>query len=159
MEETPTQTLKKIIPSSATKSVGSPFTVQPRSDLDTVTTSSSSLEGEFVLDYKDKNGRPYLVDLLGSRFLYDEKDTRDDFDTVDEWITMEITRRGLNGKKEAYREVVKDISKKLQMPKTISAENKVKQMATLLRKALDAQRYYQKMGIDLKSLEEIYGGT
>jgi nitrogen regulatory protein PII-like uncharacterized protein len=78
-------------------------------------------------------------------------------DTVDDWVVLEIQRRGLNGKKDSYREVINDLSKKLKLPKTISPIQKVKNISVLLKKALETQKMYSKMGIDLKSLEEIYG--
>jgi len=157
-----TGTLKVITPLPEIKSDGSKFTDGRVREVPTETPSSSSARSEtneFVLDYKEKNGRPFIADLLNSRFLYDQKITQSDMDTVDEWVTFEITRRGLNGKTESYREVVDDLSKKLKLPKTIAPQEKVKRMAILLKKAVEMQKTYSKLGIDLKSLEEIYGDT
>jgi len=87
--------------------------------------------------------------------LYDQKIIRDEMDIVDNFIVLEINRRGLNGKTESYKEVLSDLSKKLQLPKTISPEEKVKKLSTLLKSALETLKKYKKLGIDLPSLEQM----
>ena len=160
MDETPTKTLKIITPSPETKNDGSKLTDPRVREVPKETVSySSAKESEFVLDYKLKTGRPYIADMLDSRFLYDQKICKDEMDTVDEWVNFEILRRGLNGKKESYRAIVNELSKKLEIHKYASAEDKVKKLSTLLKKAVEDNRYYSKIGIDLKSLETIYGNV
>ena len=125
-------------------------------EVPTETVSYPSPTSEFVLDYKEKNGKPYLNEMLGlPDFLY--KDQKKDVDLVDEWAIFEIDRRGLNGKKEAYKEIIGDLSKKLKFPKTLNPVEKVNRLSILLKEATETQRRYKKMGLDLKSLEEIYG--
>ena len=110
--------------------------------------------GEFVLDYKEKNGKPYLAEMLGASLMLDE--VSDELSLVDEWVILEITRRGLNGKKEAYEEIISDLCGKLEMSQSILPSEKVKRLAIFLRKALSTQKEYQRLGVDLKSLEELY---
>lgn len=152
----PTGTLKIITPSVNTETTGSELTNKRQAEANTeIINSSFPSEGEFVLDYKEKHGKPYIGEFLGVQYLYNE--LKDEMDTVDDWVVLEIQRRGLNGKKDSYREVINDLSKKLKLPKTISPIQKVKNISVLLKKALETQKMYSKMGIDLKSLEEIYG--
>jgi len=85
------------------------------------------------------------------------KEVKDDMDIIDDWVMLEIERKGLNGKKEAYREVINDLSKKLKLPKSIAPSEKINRFSILLKKALETQKYYKALGIDLKSLDELYG--
>lgn len=113
------------------------------------------VKSDFVLEYKEKSGRPYIADLLGVS-LYKDIFVKSDMDTIDDWVIMEIGRRELNGKKSAYEEIVDDLSTKLELSPNIDPREKVKKLATLLRKALNIQKTYKGLGIDLKSLEELY---
>jgi len=120
------------------------------------TETYSSNESEFVLDYKERKGTPYIAEMLDVPFLY--KEMKSDMDSIDEWVTFEIERRGLNGKKESYREVINDLSKKLKFPKTLAPSEKINRLSVLLKKANETLRYYKKLGLDLQSLEQIYEG-
>jgi len=122
--------------------------------------SFSSGESDFVLDYKERTGKPYIAEMLGVPFLYsdrtDVREQKKDMDTINDWVMLEIERRGLNGKKESYKEIISELSKKLKLHKSIAPTEKIKAIAILLRKALDVQKYYKSMGIDLQNLETIY---
>lgn len=146
-----TPTLKIITPSSSTETNGLGSTIRRPREASTETPTSYSQEGEFVLDYKDKHGKPYIAELLGIN-----GELTGELDTIDDWVILEIERRGLNGKKEAYREIVDDLSKKLKLHKSIAPTEKAKAISTLLKKALETQKYYKKLGINLESLEKIY---
>lgn len=121
---------------------------------------SSSKDSDFVLDYKERKGKPYIAEMLGVDFLYSDRiETREQkkyMDTIDDWVMLEIERQGLNGKKDAYKEIVNNLSKKLKLHKNIAPSEKIKSLAILLRKALETQKYYKAMGINLASLESIY---
>ena len=123
--------------------------MRPR-EASTETQSSYCPEGDFVLDYKEKTGRPYVAELFGMR------ENSRELDTIDDWVILEIELRGLNGKKESYQEIVDDLSKKLKLSKNMAPTEKAKTISILLKKALETQKYYKRLGIDLKSLESIY---
>lgn len=160
MEKKHTGTPKVIIPLKETERDGSKFTDPRVRKVPTEKVSSSyhASEGDFVLDWKNKNGRPYIADMLASRFLYDQNITKKEMDTIDEYVNLEILRRGLNGRKESYKEVVDELSKKLKISKNSSPEEKVRKLATILEKAVEQLKIYKKLGLSLPTLEEIYGG-
>ena len=158
----PTSTLKIITPSKETEESGQePISPQER-EVTTVAPHSSSNESDFVLDYREQKGRPYIADMLGVPFLYSDRldvhSSKKDMETIDDWVMLEIQRKGLNGRKDSYKEIIDGLSKKLKLHKSISPGEKIKSLAILLKKALETQKYYSKMGVDLKSLEELYGG-
>ena len=108
-----------------------------------------------VFEYKEIVGRPYIADMLGSPILYDNDIVSDEMNIIDEWAMLEIERRGLNGKLESYKEIIDDLSDKLEMSKHIAPREKAKRLAMIIKEALSKQKEYKRLGIDLKSLERI----
>lgn len=151
----PTTTLKIIEPSQETERDGSKFTDPRVREVPTEIKSSISPPSDIVLDYKQETGRPYIAEMMG-RFLYDQKIVNSEMDTIDEYVNLEMQRLGMNGKKDAYKEVVDTLSKKMKFSKNIAPEKKVRELATILTRAVDSQKYYAKLGISLKSLEDLY---
>jgi len=144
-------TLKIIIPSQETETSGFKFT-EPREKIEP---SPLTKESDFILDYKEKNGRPYLVDWLDSRFMY-ERD-KGDFDSLDEWINFEIKRKNYKYTTDSYTEIFNGLRKKMGLSKNLAPSEQVSKMASMIKKALDENRYFSKLGIDMRSIEEIYG--
>jgi len=108
-----------------------------------------------VFEYKETTGRPYIADMLGSPILYDNEISNKEMDMIDDWVMLEIERRGLNGRTESYKEVIDDLCEKMEMSKTIAPREKVKRLAMIIGDALGIQKKYKELGIDLQSLERI----
>lgn len=119
-------------------------------------TTYSSPDSDVILGYKETNGRPYLVDFLDTRFVLGEGD-KENYDLVDEWINLEMNRLHLKATKDSYADIFNGLVKKLDVHKHAEPSEKVRKAAVILREAVEKNRLYKKMGIDLQSLDEIYG--
>lgn len=117
---------------------------------------TDSTLSDYVIGYKDKTGKPYIAEYLEVSWIYNGEN-KADMDTVDDWINLEIDRQNLKATKKTYAALFNDIAKKLGIHKYAESTEKIKKVSTLLREAVEKQKYYKKLGLDLQSLEELLG--
>jgi len=91
--------------------------------------------------------------------LYDQNISKEDFDILDEWVTLEIKRENYKYTKDSYAEIFNGLRKKMSLSKNLSASEQVSKMATMIKKALEQNKLFNKLGIKLSSLEEFYGNN
>ncbi len=77
-------------------------------------------------------------------------------DTLDEWITFEIKRQNFKYTKESYAEIFDTLRKKMKLSKNLSPVEQVSKMTTMIKKAHEQNKLFNRMGIKLSSLEELY---
>jgi len=85
--------------------------------------------------------------------------SKGDFDSLDEWINFEIKRKNYKYTKDSYTEIFNGLRKKMGLSKNLAPSEQVSKMASMIQKALDENKYFSKLGIDMRSIEEIYGSN
>lgn len=109
------------------------------------TSSSPTTLDDFVIDYEQKHGRPFIADLLDAPFLYNDAADKAAIDTIDAWVMFEIDRRGLAPRKASYQEIIDTVSRKIHLSPNTAPDVRIRKIAAHIKRALHKLPMYSKL--------------
>lgn len=118
--------------------------------------SSSETElDDLLIGYREKNGGvPYFAEWMGLEHYY--SDYKEEMNTVDSWLNLELERLGLLPSKAAYIDTLRVLMKGLKFHKHADPHDTLKKLSIFLEKPMKDNRYRKELGLDLLSVQELY---
>jgi hypothetical protein len=101
--------------------------------------------------YEQKMGRPYLVDVLEVHSLYNHELWHDKIDHINSEVMENLTSKGLENTKRAYRSVFEQMLKDANIDELTDFDKKIERLSaylSVMQKQRSIDKLKRELGID-----------